>query len=120
MRLLLITNTIFEITLGCLFILFPTLLVKENELAISFLRVVGCGAVALGTLSFLMFPLKEPKELKPGLIALSTFHSLVAIALIFNLTNDLTSLFVIIAHLLFAVSFVIVTWKRIILISPNY
>ncbi len=106
MRILLIANTIFEITIGCLFLLFPTLFLKNNELAISFLRVIGCGAVALGTLSFLMLPLKEPKELKPGLIALSTFHSLVAIALISNFTNGITSLVLIIVHLLFAVSFI--------------
>jgi hypothetical protein len=119
MRILLIANTIFEITIGCLFLLFPTFLVKENELAVSFLRVVGCGAIALGTLSFLMLPLKELKQLKPGLIALSTFHSLAAIALISNFTNDITNSLLIIAHLLFAVSFIRVTWKRIISISPN-
>lgn len=119
MRILLIANTIFEITIGCLFLLFPSLLLKNNELAISFLRVIGCGAVALGTLSFLMLALKEPKALKPGLIALSTFHSLAAIALISNFTRDITNLFVIIAHLLFAVSFISVTWKQIISVSSN-
>jgi hypothetical protein len=111
MRILLIANTIFEITIGCLFLLFPTLILKNNELAISFLRVIGCSAVALGTLSFLMLPLEEAKQLKPGLIALSTFHSLVAIALISNFTDNITSSLLIIVHLLFAVSFVSVTWN---------
>lgn len=119
MRILLITNTVFEIIIGCLFLLFPTLLLKNNELAISFLRVIGCGAVALGSLSFLMLPLSKPKELKPGLIALSTFHSAVAIALISNFTDGITSSLLIIVHLLFAVSFISVTWKRIISITPN-
>ena len=119
MRILLIANTIFEITIGSLFILFPSLLLKNNELAISFLRVIGCGAVALGTLSFLMLALKEPKALKPGLIALSTFHSLTAIALISSFTDNIISSLLIFVHLLFAVSFISVTWKPIISISPN-
>ncbi len=119
MRILLIANTIFEIIIGCLFLLFPYLILKNNELATSFLRVVGCGAVALGTLSFLMLPLKELKELKPGLIALSTFHTLVAITLISNFTNDVTNSLLIIVHLLFAVLFISVTSKQIISITPN-
>ena len=117
MRVLLISNTIFEIGVGCIFLLFPSLIVKSNELAISFLRVVGCGAIALGILSFLMLSLKESKELKPGLIALSTFHSLVVSVLLYNFTNDITNLLVISIHFLLAVWFISVTWKRIISIN---
>lgn len=114
MRILLITNTIFEIGIGCIFLLFPSLIVKNNELAISFLRVIGCGAVALGILTFLMLTLKELKELKPGLITLSAFHSLVTFALFSNFTNSGINSLLIIIHLLLAVSFVSVTWKRIV------
>lgn len=114
MRITLIANTIFEIGIGCIFLLFPSLIVKNNELAISFLRVIGCGAVALGILSFLMLTSKESEELKPGLITLSTFHSLVVLALFSNLTNDITNSILIIVHLLLAVSFISVTRKRIV------
>jgi hypothetical protein len=114
MRVLLIANTIFEIGIGCIFLLFPSYLVKNNELAISFLRVIGCGAVALGILSFLMLTLKESKELKPGLISLSTFHSLATLALFPNFTNNISNSLLITIHLLFAVSFISITWKRII------
>ena len=71
MRMLLIANTIFEIGIGCVFLLFPTLLNLDSDLSISLLRVVGCGALSLGTLSYLMLDLTEKKTLKPGLIALS-------------------------------------------------
>ncbi|BDA71839.1 hypothetical protein CAL7716_060050 [Calothrix sp. PCC 7716] len=114
MRIILIANTIFELGIGCIFLLFPSLIIKNNELAISFLRVIGCGAVALGILSFLMLTLKESKELKPGLITLSAFHSLVTLALFSNFTNDITNSILIIVHLLLAVSLVSVTWKRIL------
>lgn len=114
MRIILIANTFFEIGIGCIFFLFPSLIVNNNELAISFLRVIGCGAVALGILSFLMLTLKQSKELKPGLTTLSAFHCLVTLALFSNFTNSVTNSLLIIIHLLLAVSFVSVTWKRIL------
>ncbi|MBW4601381.1 MAG: hypothetical protein KME29_17860 [Calothrix sp. FI2-JRJ7] len=113
MPVLLIANTIFEIGIGFVFILFPSFIVKNNELAVSFLRVIGCGAVALGILSFLMLTLKESKELKPGLITLSVFHSLAALTLFSNFTNSITNSLLIIIHLLLGVSFISITWKRI-------
>jgi hypothetical protein len=113
MRMLLIANTIFEIGIGCVFLLFPTLLTLDGELSISLLRVIGCGALSLGTLSFLMLDFTEKKELKPGLIALSTFHTLVAIAQIYSLIGGIANTLVIIVHSLFAVSFITVSWQRI-------
>ena len=112
MRMLLIANTIFEIVIGCVFLLFPTLLLKDSELSISLLRVIGCSALALGTLSYLMLDLTDKKALKPGLIALSIFHTLVAIAQIYNI-NNITSTLVIIIYSDFAVSFTSVSWQRI-------
>lgn len=113
MRMLLIANTIFEIGIGCVFLLFTTLLIKDNELSIFLLRVIGCGALALGTLSYLMLDLTDKKELKPGLITLSTFHTLVAIAQIYSFIGGMTNTLVIIIHSLFAVSFIGVSWQRI-------
>ncbi len=113
MRILLIANTIFEVGIGCLFLFFPTLLTLDSQLSISLLRVIGCGALSLGTLSFLMLDLTDKKELKPGLIALSTFHSLVAIAQIYSFIGGMTNTLVIIVHSLFAVSFISVSWQRI-------
>lgn len=113
MRIILIANTIFEIAIGCLFILFPTLLIKDSNLSISLLRVIGCGALSLGTLSFLMLRLNEPKELKPGLIALSTFHTLVAVAQIYSYIDGTANIPAIIAHSLFALSFIGISWQRI-------
>ena len=113
MRMLLIANTIFEIGIGCVFLLSPTLLALNSQLSISLLRVIGCGALSLGTLSFLMLDLTDKKELKPGLIALSTFHSLVAIAQIYSFIGGMTNTLVIIVHSLFAVSFISVSWQRI-------
>ena len=113
MRMLLIANTIFEIGIGCLFILFPTLFLKDSKLSISLLRVIGCGALALGTLSYLMLDLTHKKELKPGLITLSTFHSLVAITQIYSFIGGMTNALVIIIHSGFAVSFTSVSWQRI-------
>ncbi|MBW4667970.1 MAG: hypothetical protein KME60_11200 [Cyanomargarita calcarea GSE-NOS-MK-12-04C] len=113
MRILLIANTIFEIGIGCLFLFFPTLLLKDNDLSISLLRVIGCSALALGTLSFLMLSLTTTKELKPGLIALFTFHALVAIAQFSTFNDGITNKLVVIVHSLFAVSFFSVLWKRI-------
>lgn len=113
MRILLIANTIFEIGIGCVFLLFPTLLTLDSELSISLLRVIGCGALSLGTLSFLMLELTDKKELKPGLIALSTFHTLVAFAQIYSLIGGMVNTLVIIIHSLFAVSFISISWQRI-------
>lgn len=113
MRMLLIANTIFEIGIGCLFILFPTLFLTDSELSIPLLRVIGCGALALGTLSYLMLGLTHKKELKPGLITLSTFHILVAIAQIYSFTGGVTNALVIIIHSSFAVSFISILWQRI-------
>lgn len=113
MRTLLIANTIFEIGIGCVFLLFPTLLIRDGELSISLLRVIGCGALALGTLSFLMLGLTDKKELKPGLIALSAFHSLVAAAQIYSSIDSMVNTLVIIIHSLFAVSFISFSWQRI-------
>ena len=86
---------------------------KDSELSISLLRVIGCGALALGTLSYLMLDLTHKKELKPGLITLSTFHSLVAIAQIYSFIGGMTNALVIIIHSGFAVSFTSVSWQRI-------
>jgi hypothetical protein len=113
MRILLIANTIFEVGIGCVFLLFPTLVLKDSALSISLLRIIGCGALALGTLSFLMLDLTDTKSLKPGLIALSIFHTLAAASQIYGLTNGTANIPVIIAHSLFAVSFVAVSWQQI-------
>ncbi|OYD97331.1 hypothetical protein CDG76_00005 [Nostoc sp. 'Peltigera membranacea cyanobiont' 210A] len=113
MRMLLIANTVFEIGIGCVFLLFPTLLTLDSQLSISLLRVIGCGALSLGTLSFLMLDLTDKKELKPGLIALSIFHSLVAIAQIYSFVGSMINTLVIIVHSVFAVLFISVLWQRI-------
>ncbi|WP_375493860.1 hypothetical protein [uncultured Nostoc sp.] len=113
MRMLLIANTIFEIGIGCVFLLFPTLLTLDSQLSISLLRVIGCGALSLGTLSFLMLDLTDKKELKPGLIALSIFHSLVVSAQIYSFLGSIINTLVIIVHSVFAVLFISVLWQRI-------
>ncbi|MBD2532518.1 hypothetical protein H6G97_24210 [Nostoc flagelliforme FACHB-838] len=113
MRMLLIANTVFEIGIGCVFLLFPTLLTLDSQLSISLLRVIGCGALSLGTLSFLMLDLTDKKELKPGLIALSIFHSLVALAQIYSFVGSMINTPIIIAHSVFAVLFISVLWQRI-------
>jgi hypothetical protein len=89
----------------------PTLLLKDNNLAISLLRVIGSGALALGTLSFLMLGLSKPKELKPGLITLCSFHFLVAISQVINLSN-IISIVVFLVHSLFAVLFISILWNH--------
>ena len=111
--MLLIANTIFEIGIGSLFILSPTLFLKDSELSISLLRVIGCGALALEPLSYLMMDLTHKKEIPPGLITLSTFHSLVAIAQIYSFIGGMTNALVIIIHSGFAVLFTSVSWQRI-------
>jgi len=113
MRILLIANTIFEVGIGCLFLFLPILLIKGSDLSISLLRVIGCGALALGTLSFLMLELTDKKALKPGLIALSIFHTLVAAAQIYSSIDSMVNTLVIIIHSLFAVSFISFSWQRI-------
>ncbi|MEH2230602.1 MAG: hypothetical protein V7K71_13290 [Nostoc sp.] len=113
MRMLLIANTVFEIGIGCVFLLFPTLLTLDSQLSISLLRVIGCGALSLGTLSFLMLDLTDKKELKPGLITLSIFHSLVASAQIYSFVGSMINTLVIIVHSVFAVLFISVFWQRI-------
>ncbi|MEH2076247.1 MAG: hypothetical protein V7K57_17930 [Nostoc sp.] len=113
MRMLLIANTIFEIGIGCVFFLFPTLLTLDSQLSISLLRVIGCGALSLGTLSFLMLDLTDKKELKPGLITLSIFHSLVAIAQIYSFLSSMINTLIIIVHSVFALLFISVLWQRI-------
>lgn len=113
MRILLIANTVFEIGIGCVFFLFPTLLTPDSPLSISLLRIIGCGAFSLGTLSFLMVYMTDKKELKPGLITLSIFHSLVAIAQIYSFVGSMINTLIIIIHSLFAVLFIRVFWQRI-------
>lgn len=113
MRMLFIANTVFEIGIGCVFLLFPTLLTRDSQLSISLLRVIGCGALSLGTLSFLMLDMTDKKELKPGLIALSIFHSLVALSQVYSFVGSMIHTLVIIVHSLFAVLFISVLWQRI-------
>ena len=93
--------------------MFQTLLTLDSQLSISLLRVIGCGALSLGTLSFLMLDLTDKKELKPGLITLSTFHSLVASAQIYSFVDSMINTLVIIIHSVFAVLFISVLWQRI-------
>jgi hypothetical protein len=113
MRILLIANTIFEVGVGIVFLFFPGLIIKDSALSISLLRIVGCGALAFGALSFLMMNLTDVKALQPGLIALSIFHTGAAISQIYGLTNGTANIPVIIAHSLFAVSFIAVSWQQI-------
>jgi hypothetical protein len=113
MRILLIANTIFEVGVGIVFLLFPTLIIKDSALSISLLRIVGCGALAFGALSLLMMNLTDVKALQPGLIALSIFHTGAAISQIYGLTNSTANIPIIIAHSLFAVSFIAVSWQQI-------
>jgi hypothetical protein len=113
MRILLIANTIFEVGIGLIFLLFPTLLLKDSALSISLLRIIGCGALALGTLSFLMLDLTDTKALKPGLVSLSIFHTFAAISQIYSFIGGTISTLVIIVHSLFALSFISVSWQRI-------
>jgi hypothetical protein len=105
MRILLIVNTIFQIGIGCVLLFFPTLLFKDSTLLISLLRIIGCGSLALGTLSFLMLDLTDVKALKPGLVALCVFHVGAIVSQIYSLTNGTANIAVIIVHSLFAVSF---------------
>ncbi len=112
MRVLLIANTIFEIGIGLVFLFFPGLIIKDSALSISLLRIIGCGALAFGALSFLMMNLTDVKALQPGLIALSIFHTLAAISQIYALTNGTANIPVIIAHSLFAVSFIGASWQQ--------
>lgn len=111
--MILIANTVFEIGIGCVFLFFPTLLTLDSQLSISLVRVIGCGALSLGTLSFLMLDLTDKKELKPGLITLSIFHSLVASAQIYSFLGSMINTLVIIVHSVFAVLFISVLWQRI-------
>lgn len=60
-----------------------------------------------------MLELTDKKALKPGLIALSIFHTLVAVAQIYSFTNGTANIPAIIAHSLFAVSFIGISWQRI-------
>ncbi|MBD2526632.1 hypothetical protein [Nostoc sp. FACHB-133] len=113
MRMLLIANTVFEIGIGCVFLFFPTLLNLDSQLSISLVRVIGCGALSLGTLSFLMLDLTDKKELKPGLIALSIFHSLVSSAQIYSFLGSMINTLIIIVHSVFAVLFTSVLWQLI-------
>ncbi|WP_143289405.1 hypothetical protein [Brunnivagina elsteri] len=113
MQIFLIANTIFEVGIGLIFLLFPTLVLENNALSISLLRIIGCGALGLGSLSFLMLDLTDKKALKPGLIALSIFHSLAAVSQIYSFLNSSANIFIIIIHSLFAVSFISISWQRI-------
>jgi hypothetical protein len=69
--------------------------------------------LAFGALSFLMMNLTDVKALQPGLIALSIFHTGAAASQIYGLTNGTANIPVIIAHSLFAVSFIGVLWQQI-------
>jgi hypothetical protein len=110
-RILLIANTIFEIGIGCVFILFPNMLLKDSTLSISLLRVIGCGALAFGTLSFLMLDLIDTRALKPGLITLCVFHAGTTISQIYSFTNNTANPPAIIVHSLFAISFFVASWQ---------
>jgi hypothetical protein len=107
MQILLIANTIFEIGIGCVFLLFPNLLIPDSAASISLLRIIGCGALALGTLSYLMLQLKDKEALKPGLIALSIFHTFAAGSQIYSLTSNTANIPAIIIHSFFAIFFII-------------
>ncbi|BAZ40201.1 hypothetical protein NIES4101_61620 [Calothrix sp. NIES-4101] len=113
MRILLIANTIFEIGIGCVFLLFPSLVLKDSALSISLLRIIGCGALALGTLSLLMLNVTDKKALKPGLIALSIFHTLAAASQIYSFSSGTANITIIIIHSLFAAFFVCISWQQV-------
>jgi hypothetical protein len=113
MRILLIANTIFEVGVGVVFVFFPGLILKDSALSISLLRIIGCGALAFGALSYLMLNLTDIKALQPGLIALSIFHTLAAASQIYGFTNGTANLPVIVAHSLFSVGFIGSLWHQL-------
>ncbi|AFZ03110.1 hypothetical protein [Calothrix sp. PCC 6303] len=111
MQILLIANTIFEIGIGCVFLFFPNMILKDSAMSISLLRVIGCGALAFGTLSFLMLDLIGTKALKPGLITLCVFHTATTISQIYSLNNNTANPPAMVVHSLFAISFCIASWQ---------
>lgn len=111
MRILLIANTIFEIGIGCVFLFFPNMILKDSAMSISLLRVIGCGALAFGTLSFLMLDLIDTRVLKPGLITLCVFHTATTISQIYSLNNNTANPPAMVVHSLFAISFFIASWQ---------
>jgi hypothetical protein len=113
MRILFIANTIFEVGVGVLFLFFPGLIFKDNAIAMSLLRIIGCGALAFGALSLLMMNVTDIKVLQPGLIALSIFHTGAAISQIYGLTNGTANVPVIIVHSLFSIAFIGTLWQVI-------
>jgi hypothetical protein len=112
MQILLIANTIFEIGVGIVFLFFPGLVLKDTATSISLLRIIGCGALAFGTLSFLMLNLGDIKVLQPGLVVLCIFHTLATLSQIYSFRDGTANVPATIAHSLFAVSFIGVLWQQ--------
>jgi len=106
-------NTLFEIAVAIAFSFFPERFFPVESLsplAVALARVVGAGALAIGSLS-LFFVIKQTsvksKEiLFPALSTLTIFHFSIAIAQWINYSNQAAPLAIGIIHSLFAIAFI--------------
>lgn len=104
-------NSLFEFAVAIAFILFPQQFFGSqiSSLEFALARVVGAGAIAIGTLS-LCFVINEQLQkaalaLYPAIITLAIFHITIAIAQWANFSNQTVPLAIAIIHSLFAIMF---------------
>ncbi len=81
-----------------------------SNLAIALARVLAGNAFGFGTLSLVMISKKSDRQ--AGLIALTVFHSAVAIAQAVNLLDGIVPFPVVIVHSVFALLFMFFSVKR--------
>jgi hypothetical protein len=105
-------NTLFELAVAIAFTFFPERFFPVESLstlAIALARVVGAGALAIGSLS-LIFCLKpnlirSREILFPAITTLTVFHFCIAIAQWINFSNQAAPLAIGIIHTVFAAAF---------------
>jgi len=105
-------NTLFEFAVAIAFAFFAERFFPVESLsilAIALLRVVGAGAIAIGSLS-LIFCLNQTltrtkQILFPAIVTLAIFHLSVAIAQWINFSNQAAPLAIGVIHTLFAAVF---------------
>jgi len=117
-------NTLFEIAVAIAFCFFPERFFSQESLsplAIALARVVGAGALAIGSLSLFFVikqtSIKSKQILFPAIATLSIFHLSVAIAQWINFSNQAAPLAIGIIHSLLAAAFIYFSIRTRSLIS---
>ncbi|MDX1978455.1 MAG: hypothetical protein SFT94_12355 [Pseudanabaenaceae cyanobacterium bins.68] len=110
-------NSLFEFAVAIAFILAPQQFfgAEISSLEFALARVVGAGAIAIGSLSLFFvlnqILLKSSLALHPAIATLAIFHGSVALVQWLNFSNQAAPLAIAIIHSGFAVTFLVCSYR---------